>query len=109
MLFMGGYCFELLCVSLQPLLRFRGNKFQKILDPAVQDCADSGKDIDVQPCDLVVAIVIDLGTLHLGTVAEFVFTDSGLADQLIEFDSYGTVIFHAITPLSSNCVGFSIR
>ena len=83
------------------------NKFQKVLNAAFQHRADSGEDIDVQPGDLVVAVMIDLGTLHLGPMAELVLADPGLLDQLVEFDSDCTVVLHALTPLSSKMVVFS--
>ena len=88
------------------LLCFRGNEFQKILDPAIQNGTDPCQYIDIQSGDFVVAIVIDLGTLYFSTVAELVLTDTGLLDQLVEFDSNGSVVLHVISPLSSKMVVF---
>ena len=89
-------------------LGFRGNEFQEVFNAAIQDRADSGENINVQPCDFVVAIVVDLGALHFSTMAELVLTDACLLNQFIQLNSNGTVFLHAVTPLSSKMVELSI-
>jgi hypothetical protein len=83
---------------------FRGHKFQKVLDFAIQDGTDSGKHINIQTRNLVVAIMIDLGSLHLSPVAELILADAGFLNQFVEFDANGTVFLHVLTPLSSKMV-----
>ena len=77
------------------LLLFGGNEFQKVLDAAIQNPADSGQNINVQPGDFVVAVVIDLGALHLCPVAEFVLANASFLNQFSKLNSNGTVVLHA--------------
>lgn len=88
-------------------LRFRRYKLQEVFNAALQDRADSSEDINIQARDLVVAIMIDLGSLHFSPMAELVFADPGFLDQFVEFDSDRTVVLHVITPLSSKMFDFS--
>ena len=81
------------------LLRFglRRYEFQKVANLAIQNGANPCKNINVQSSDVIVSVVIDLGTLHFGPVAEFVLADAGFFDQLVQSDSDGSVLFHCFS------------
>ena len=54
----------------------RRYKFEQICNTAVKGSTDSGQDSRIQARSFVVAIVVDLGSLHFGPVGQFVFADS---------------------------------
>ena len=72
------------------------DKFQQITDLAIQHRADSGKNIDIKSCDLIIAIIVDLCALHFRSVTQLVFADAGSLDQFVQLNSNGTVFvqFH---------------
>ncbi len=53
-----------------------GDKFRQITDSAMQDSAKAGEHVNIQPGNVVSAIVVELRSLHFCTPAQFVFTDS---------------------------------
>lgn len=75
-----------------------GNKFQQILDPAIECGAQPGQDCSIQPGDFVFAILIDLGALHFRAVGELVFTDMVGRNKAGEFDLDAAVslFFHSL-------------
>ena len=65
---------------------FRRNKLQQVTNTAIQNGAQSGQYVGVQPRYGALAIVIELGALHFGTMGEFVFADTSLGDQFCHLD-----------------------
>lgn len=82
---------------------FWWDEFQQVFDFAIQNSTNSGQNIDIQPGNVVVTVVVDLGALHFCTVAELVFADAGLFDQRIQFDVNGSVFLHGTASCVEKC------
>ena len=80
------------------LFLFWRNEFQKITDLTIQNRTDAGKYIRIQTGNIIVAIVIDLASLHFCLVAQLILADTGFLDQFIQLDMDGSVLFHIDTP-----------
>ena len=71
-----------------------GNKLQKILYLTIEDRTYSRKNIYIQPCYIIVAIVVYLRTLHFRSVAKLIFTYALFLDKFIKLDFYFSVFIH---------------
>ena len=75
---------------------FRQNKFQKVTDLAVQYRTDTGKNVRIQSGNIVVAVMVDLRTLHLRPVTQLVFTDACFFDQFIQLNADSSILLPQI-------------
>lgn len=58
------------------------------------------QNVSVQPCYVIVAVVVYLRPLHFRTMAQFIFTQSGLLEKFIQLNYYFPILlFHANTPV----------
>ena len=92
--------FVKICRQLQLLIFIGGDEFNKVLNFAVHNRADSCKNIGVKPRDFVFAIVVYLRSLHFCFVASFVFAHARFLEKLVKLYPYFSIFVHKITHFS---------
>lgn len=83
---------------------FHGGRLvlQQVAYAAVEYGAEAGQDIDIQAGYGIAAVIVDLRPLHFCAVAQLVFAEAGLFDELVQFDPDRSVTwFHFGSPRSS--------
>lgn len=75
-------------------LFLRRYKLQKITNFALKDRTQSSQNVNIQSCDLVVTIVIDLSALHFCTMAQFILADASIFNQFVQIDTNCSILCH---------------
>lgn len=76
------------------------DKLQNVPDTAFKNRAETCQNINVQARDFVIAIVVELGALHLRALTQLVFADTAFLDQLRHMEPDFPEFFHKnTTPL----------
>ena len=86
----------LLSESKRGHLLIRRNELQKVANLALQNAAQTCQHVNVQSRDCVVAVVVQLSTLHLRSLTELIFADTSILNQFRQVNPDRTVFFHSV-------------